>query len=120
MGDGVGRAGRASRLIFRRRRAILAGFAVLVVAAAAFALPVFSELGSDNDFDDPHAEAVQARERIMDASGESAAPAIVALVRSASRERIGEVRRALQVPGVARVTGGDAVSKDRRSTYLLV
>ncbi len=93
---------------------------MLVVAAAAFALPVFSELGSDNDFDDPHAEAVQARERIMDASGESAAPAIVALVRSTSRERIGEVRRALQVPGVARVAGGDAVSKDGRSTYLLV
>jgi uncharacterized membrane protein YdfJ with MMPL/SSD domain len=116
----VGRAGRASGLIFRRRGAILAGFAVLVVAAAGFALPVFSELGSDNDFDDPHAEAVQARERIMDASGESAAPAIVALVRSASRERIGEVRRALRVPGVARVAGGDAVSKDGRSTYLLV
>src|SRR4051812_43073472 len=110
MGDGVGRAGRHARLI-------LAGYALLVVVAGVFALPVFSELGSDNDFDDPHAEAVQARERIMDASGESAAPAIVALVRSTSRERIGEVRRALQVPGVARVAGGEAVSNDGRSTY---
>ena len=117
----------------RRRRAILAGFAVLVVAAAAFALPVFSELGSDNDFDDPHAEAVQARERIMDASGESAAPAIVALLRlpgpvdsRASQGRIDEVARDLQVPGVGTVVryqpGGDRafVSKDGRSTYLLV
>jgi RND superfamily putative drug exporter len=106
-------------LIWRRRRAILIGFAVLVAVAGVFALPVFSELGSDNDFDDPRAEAVQARERIVDASGESAAPAIVALVRSTSRERIGQVRRALQVPGVARVAGGDVVSKDGRSTYLL-
>ena len=47
MGDGVGRAGRHARLI-------LAGYALLVVVAGVFALPVFSELGSDNDFDDPH------------------------------------------------------------------
>jgi uncharacterized membrane protein YdfJ with MMPL/SSD domain len=120
-------------VIWRRRRAILAGFAALVLAAAAFALPVFSELGSDNDFDDPHAEAVQARDRIMDASGLSAGPAIVALVRlpgpadsAAAQERIGEVARELQVPGVGVVTrytpGGDRalVSKDGRSTYLLV
>jgi uncharacterized membrane protein YdfJ with MMPL/SSD domain len=112
VGDGVGRAGRHARLT-------LAGFALLVVVAAVFALPVFSELGSDNDFDDPHAEAVQARERIMDASGESPAPAIVALVRSASRERVADVARALRVPGVARVAGG-AVAKDGRSAYLLV
>jgi hypothetical protein len=119
VGDGVGRARVDARLIFAKRRAIIAGFAVLVVAAAVFALPVFSELGSDNDFDDPHAAAVQARERIMDASGESAAPAIVALVRSTSPERVAEVKRALRVPGVARVAGGDAVSKDGRATYLL-
>ncbi len=122
----------AERRRARSRRAILAGFAVLVVAAAAFALPVFSELGSDNDFDDPHAEAVSARQRIFDATGESAAPSIVVLVRlpatadtSASQARIAEVERALKVPGIGAVVryrpGGDRalVSKDGRSTYLL-
>jgi RND superfamily putative drug exporter len=129
MGDRVGLAG---GVIFRRRRPILVAFAAIVAAAAALALPVFDELGSDNDFDDPHAEAVQARERIADATGRTAAPGIVALVRlpgpadaAASQARIDAVERGLRDPGVAAITryepGGDRrlVSEDGRSTYLL-
>src|SRR4051812_25192972 len=69
----------------------------------------------------------------MDDSGLSAGPAIVALVRlpapadsAAAQRRIDAVARGLKVPGVGAVTrytrGGDRalVSKDRRSTYLLV
>jgi hypothetical protein len=47
-------------VIYRRRKLILLVALPLVLVAAALALPVFSELSSDNDFDDPAAEAVQA------------------------------------------------------------
>ena len=119
-------------MIFRKRRAILATFAGIVVVAAVLAVPVFSELGSGNDFDDPHAEAVTAREQIFDATGQAAAPSIVALVRLpaeadsvAAQARIAEVAHDLKVPGIGAVVryerGGDRalVSKDGRSTYLL-
>ena len=41
----------------------------MVLVAAVFALPVFSELGNDNDFDDPSAEAVVARDAVVAATG---------------------------------------------------
>ena len=44
-------------MIFRRRRAIAWGSLLVVLVAAGFALPVFGELGNENDFDDPSAEA---------------------------------------------------------------
>ena len=119
-------------MIFRHRRAILVGSLLLVLVAAAFALPVFSELGNENDFDDPSAEAVTARNAIVDSTGAYAAPQLVVLVRLGAsidspqaRSRIATVARAMQYRGVADVAayqpGGDArlVSRDRRSTYLL-
>ena len=119
-------------VIFRRRRPILLGSLIMVLVAAVFALPVFGELGNDNDFDDPSAEAVVARDAVVAATGTYAAPQLVALVRldaaadsAAGQERIGQVARAMQHPGVAAVVayepGGDErlVSRDRRSTYLL-
>jgi uncharacterized membrane protein YdfJ with MMPL/SSD domain len=119
-------------VIFRRRRPILVGSLIMVLVAAVFALPVFGELGNANDFDDPAAEAVMARDAVVDATGTYAAPQLVALVRlgadadsEAGRRRIAEVARAMRHPGVAAVVayepGGDQrlVSKDRRSTYLL-
>ena len=119
-------------MIFRRRRPILLGSLIMVLVAAVFALPVFGELGNDNDFDDPSAEAVVARDAVVAATGTYAAPQLVALVRldaaadsEAGQERIGEVARAMEHPGVAAVVayepGGDErlVSRDRRSTYLL-
>ena len=119
-------------MIFRRRRPILIGSLLLVLVAAVFALPVFGELSNDNDFDDPSAEAVSARNAVVDATGAYAAPQLVALVRlgaaadsAAGQERIRLVARAMEHPGVASVVayepGGDErlVSRDRRSTYLL-
>lgn len=119
-------------LIFRRRRPILIGSLVIAVLAAVFALPVFGELGNGNDFDDPSAEAVTARNAVVDATGAYAAPQLVALVRlEASADgpegqgRIRAVARQLSHPGVAAVIayepGGDRrlVSRDGRSTYLL-
>jgi uncharacterized membrane protein YdfJ with MMPL/SSD domain len=104
-------------LIFRHRRAIAWGALVLVALAAVFALPVFSELGGDNDFDDPAAEAVAARDAVVAATGAQASPSLVALVR-AGEGRVERVRRALQDPGVASVRVGDR-SRDGRLTYLL-
>ncbi|MDA0182626.1 efflux RND transporter permease subunit [Solirubrobacter phytolaccae] len=119
-------------MIFRRRKPILLGSLVMVLVAAVFALPVFGELGNENDFDDPSAEAVTAREAVVAATGTYAAPQLVALVRlDASADsafglgRIRTVARAMEHPGVASVVayqpGGDRrlVSKDGRSTYLL-
>ena len=105
-------------MIFRHRRAMLVGSLVLVLVAAVFALPVFGELSNDNDFDDPSAEAVTARNAITDATGAFAAPSLVVLVRlgadvssPAARERIRVVASALRYRGVARVVayspGGD-------------
>jgi uncharacterized membrane protein YdfJ with MMPL/SSD domain len=105
-------------LIFRRRRRILAAFGAVLVLAAALALPVFNELGSDNDFDDPHAEAVQARKAIQAGAGEAASPSVVVLLKDSSPARIEQVARGMRVPGVARVVRGP-LSKDRRSTILL-
>ncbi len=119
-------------MIFRRRRPILIGSLVMVLVAAVFALPVFGELGNENDFDDPSAEAVTAREAVVAATGTYAAPQLVALVRlgasadsAAGQGRIRLVARAMRDPRVASVVayepGGDRrlVSRDGRSTYLL-
>jgi RND superfamily putative drug exporter len=118
-------------VIFRRRRAIAIGALVLVAVAAVFALPVFGELGNDNDFDDPHAEAVAARTAVNRTTGALSTPSIIALVRLGApiesrpaRERIARVAAVLRDPGVASVVAYDGsdrrlVSRDGRSTYLL-
>jgi RND superfamily putative drug exporter len=107
-------------VIFRHRRAIAWSALVLVLVAAVFALPVFGELGNENDFDDPNAEAVAARTAVNDATGAQASPSIIALVRLGDdgAARIERVRDALTDPGVASVAVGDR-SRDGRSTYLL-
>ena len=93
-------------MIFRHRRAIAWSALVLVVVAAVFALPVFGELGNENDFDDPSAEAVTARNAVNRTTGAFATPSIVALVRlgapvesAQARERIARVAAALRDPG---------------------
>ena len=89
-------------MIFRHRRAIVWGSLVLLLLAAVLALPVFGELGNENDFDDPSAEAVAARNAVTDATGAFAAPSVVALVRldatadsAAGQEQIARVAGAL-------------------------
>jgi uncharacterized membrane protein YdfJ with MMPL/SSD domain len=122
-----------ARLVFRRRRRFLIGAVVLVFVAGAVGGPVAGLLDSDDDFDPPSAEAVQAREAIADATGASASPDVVALVRlgapadsSGGQSKLREVAAAAEGPEVARVEayrpGGprELVSRDGRSSYVAV
>jgi uncharacterized membrane protein YdfJ with MMPL/SSD domain len=122
-------------VIHRHRRRIIWLYAIGFVLTAVLALPVFGELDGTDDFDDPSAEAVHARDAIQDATGVTASPDIIVLVRlpapadsPRSQARIDGVERGLRDPSVARITrfGRDEdpahsplVSKDRLSTYLL-
>jgi uncharacterized membrane protein YdfJ with MMPL/SSD domain len=122
-----------ARLMFRRRRRVLVGAALFLVVAGAIGGPIAGLLDSDDDFDPPSAEAVQAREAIADASGASATPDVIALVRlgapadsAAGQAKLRAVARAAAGPEVARVDayepGGpdELVSKDGRSSYVAV
>jgi uncharacterized membrane protein YdfJ with MMPL/SSD domain len=122
-----------ARLVFRRRRRVLIGAVLLVFVAGAIGGPVAGLLDSDDDFDPPSAEAVQAREAIADATGASANPDVVALVRlgapagsAAGQEKLRAVAAAAQGPEVARIDayepGGprELVSRDGRSSYIAI
>jgi uncharacterized membrane protein YdfJ with MMPL/SSD domain len=122
-----------ARLMFRRRRRVLVGALLFVVLAGAVGGPVAGLLDSDDDFDPPSAEAVQAREAIADATGASATPDVIALVRlgapadsAAAQAKLRDVARVAAGPEVARVDayepGGpeELVSKNRRSSYVAV
>src|SRR5215216_4685482 len=119
--------------MFHRRRRVLLGAVLLVLVGGAVGGPVAGLLDSDDDFDPPSAEAVQAREAVARATGASATPDIVALVRlrapadsAAAQAKLRDVARAASGPEVARVDayepGGprELVSKDGRSSYLAV
>jgi uncharacterized membrane protein YdfJ with MMPL/SSD domain len=121
-----------ARLIERRSRLILVATAVFVVAAGAYGGPVVGLLDSGDDFEDPAAEAVQAREAVERATGRSASPDLIALVRLGApidqpqaQAKLRRVAEALRDRDVAEVLayreGGPAelVSRDRRSTYLV-
>ena len=125
--------GRLARLIERRRRLVLAFTVVFVLFAGAFGGQVVSLLDSDDDFEDHGSESVLARDAIERATGQSAAPDFVALVRLGSEvgtpeadEKIARVAQTLRDdPGVAEVAAvrdgepAELISRDRRSTYLL-
>ena len=123
-----------ARLLYRRRRRVLIGAVLLVVVAGAVGGPVAGLLDSDDDFDPPSAEAVQAREAI--AQGDRR-------VGHARRRRARAARRAgrrrpparpscgasparREGPEVARVDayrpGGpeELVSRDGRSSYVAI
>lgn len=123
---------RLARFLSRRRRLVLVASVVFVIFAGAIGGPVFGLLDSDGDFDDPAAEAVLAREDVARATGASATPDLLALVRLDApadspdgQAAIAAVARDLEVPGVADVQayagGGDRslVSEDGRSSYLV-
>src|SRR5215213_3067462 len=117
--------------MFRRRRRVLVGALLFVLLAGAVGGPVAGLLDSDDDFDPPSAEAVQAREAIARATGASATPDVVALVRlgapvesEAARAKLRQVVERAEGPEVARVdahrpgAGDELVSRDGRSTYV--
>ena len=121
-----------ARLADRRRRLVLVVASVFVLFAAAFGGPLVTLLDSDDDFEDHASESVLARDAVEQATGRSASPDLVALVRLGAdvdspqaRDKITRVAEALGDPGVADVAayrdgGPDTlVSRDRRSTYLL-
>src|SRR3954447_18101711 len=123
---------RLARLVYERRRRFLWGAVVVVLVAGFFGGPVFGLLDSSGDFDDPQAEAVLAAHDVERATGASATPDVVALVRlggtaesPGGQARLAQVARALHVPGVANVSryerGGDRalVSRNGRSSYVL-
>src|SRR5215207_6305783 len=125
-----------ARLMFRRRRRVLVGAVLFVALAGAIGGPIAGLLDSDDDFDPPSAEAVQAREAVARATGASATPDLVGLVRLGApadsppaQAKLRDVARAAAGPEGARVdaygVGGsgfprELVSKDGRSSYVAV
>jgi uncharacterized membrane protein YdfJ with MMPL/SSD domain len=123
---------RLARLIFRRRRLVLAFTVGFVLFAGAYGGPVVSLLDSDDDFEDHGSESIQARDAVERATGRSASPDMVVLVRAGApvdspqaEEKIARVAEQLRDPGVAEVVAvrdgepRELVSRDGRSTYLL-
>ena len=123
-----------ARFLHRRARAVLVASFVLVALAGAVGGPVAGILDDDNDFSDDASEAVLAGERITKATGESASPDVVALVRlgapadsAAARAKLARVVDTLRAdPAVGSVTAyrpgrgpDELVSRDGRSTYAL-
>jgi RND superfamily putative drug exporter len=102
------------------------------MVAGFFGGPVFGLLDAGDDFDDPRAEAVLASADVARATGASASPDLIALVRlgaaadtPAAQAELTRVAQAFRDPGVASVVryepGGDRalVSKDGRSSYVV-
>jgi uncharacterized membrane protein YdfJ with MMPL/SSD domain len=111
--------GSLARLIERRRRIVLGFTVVFVLFAAAFGGPVVTLLDNDDDFEDHGSESILARDAIERATGQSAAPDFVALVRGQSEEKVARVEAAMRDPDVAAVEPAGAASRDGRTTYLL-
>ena len=115
-----------ARLADRRRKLVLILAGVFVLFAAAYGGPVVGMLDSSDDFEDHASESVLARNTVEDATGRSASPDMVVLIRSGEQATIDRVARALHDPGVARIAGpregepAELVSKDGNSTYLVV
>jgi uncharacterized membrane protein YdfJ with MMPL/SSD domain len=124
---------RLARLLDRRRRVVLVASVVVVFAAGAFGGPVVGLLETGDDFQDPASESVRARDAIAAATGRSAAPAALVLVRlgapagteRASRklERVVGLVRDPAVAEIRALRGTEPprlLSEDRRSTYVVV
>ena len=124
---------RLARLLDRRRRLVLFASVVLVFGAGAFGGPVVGLLDTGDDFEDPASESVRAREAISTATGRSAAPDAIVLVRLGApagtreaRDKLGRVVGLVRDPAVAEVGAlrgtepPQLLSKDRGSTYVTV
>jgi putative drug exporter of the RND superfamily len=115
-----------ARFIARRRRLVLAVAAVVVVIAGVFGGPVVGLLDTDDDFEDPASESIRARDAVERATGASASPDLIALVRLGApfdspeaRQKLERVTGLMRDPDVARITAGEPelVSRDGMSTY---
>jgi uncharacterized membrane protein YdfJ with MMPL/SSD domain len=119
--------------LFGRRKRVLWGSLAVVIVAGVFGLPVFGALDSGDDFDDPAAEAILAREQLQQAADASPAPDLVLLVRlpdragsEAAKRKLAAVTAAVRDPEVAAVVdykpGGNPalVSRDGRATVVFV
>ncbi len=105
-----------ARFTETRRRLVLASAVVFVFLAGALGGPVAGLLDTGaSDFDDPNAEALQASRDVQRATGASALPTVIALVRGPTADAEAVLRAD---PGIARVVPG-APSRDGRSAYLL-
>jgi RND superfamily putative drug exporter len=125
---------RLADVLFRRRRAVLVASVVLVFFAGAYGGPVVGLLDTGDDFEDPAAEAVQAREEIARTTGRSAAPDALVLVRlgaeAGTPQAAGKLQRVVsrveEDPDIAQVQALRGtrpeflLSRDRRSTYVAV
>ena len=106
-------------VIFRHRRAIAWGSLVLVLVAAVFALPVFGELGNENDFDDPSRRGGHRPQRGHRGHGRvrGAEHRRARAARRAGRERAGARRGSRAWRGALRASGrgvGGGVRARRR------
>ena len=123
---------RLARLIFRRRRLVLAFTLVFVLFAGAYGGPVVGLLDSDDDFEDHGSESILARDAVERATGRSASPDMAVLVRLGApvdspqaQEKIARVAEQLRHPDVAEVVAvrdgepRELISRDGRSTYVL-
>jgi uncharacterized membrane protein YdfJ with MMPL/SSD domain len=118
---------RLARFLDRRRRPVLILFAVLVFVAGAYGGKVVTLLDVGDDFSDPQSESIQARDTIERTTGHSAAPDAIVLVRlgaeagtPAAKRKLDGVVAKVEDPDVARIQPSPQVSKDRRSTYVVV
>jgi uncharacterized membrane protein YdfJ with MMPL/SSD domain len=123
---------RLARLIYRRRRLVLAFTVVFVLFAGAYGGPVVGLLDSDDDFEDHGSESVLARDAVERATGRSASPDMAVLVRLGApvdspqaQEKLARVAEQLRHPDVAEVVAvrdgepRELISRDGRSTYVL-
>ena len=120
-------------LAYRRRRLVLAATALFFVVAAGFGGSVASILtAGTNNFEDPAAESIKARNLLAHATGVNPEVTVIALVTPGAaspdelRARVEQVARELRKePEIKQVNtaynaGVDAlISKDGRSSYLL-
>jgi uncharacterized membrane protein YdfJ with MMPL/SSD domain len=106
---------RLAQILFRRRRRVLISAFVVFALAGAIGGPVATILKSDDDFEDPSAQAILAREELTAATGASPAPDVIAL---APREKLDATTAALKDPAVAVVRPGD-VSKDGKQAFVV-
>src|SRR5919197_1420480 len=114
-----------ARFADRRRRLVLVVAAAWVAFGVAFGGPVVALLDSNDDFEDHTSQSVLARAAVERASGRSASPNMVVLVRDATQDRIDRVAASLRDPNVASIVAPrdgrprELMSRDGRSAYLL-